>query len=122
MLKNNNNNIVLYVVAALLVYLIFTTNGIKTDIKGYKQNIENIQTKVDSAEVVNKHIDTKIVHKIDSVKQKVVTINNDIHHIDKTITIVKEKTNEKTNSINKFSNPELEYFFTNRYNKELNSK
>ena len=53
MLKNNDNNIVLYVVAALLVYLIFTTNGIKTDIKGYKQNIENIQTKVDSAKAVD---------------------------------------------------------------------
>ena len=31
---------------------------------------------------------------IDSVKQKVITINNDIHHIYKTITIVKEKTND----------------------------
>ena len=116
MLKNNDNNIVLYIVAALLVYLIFTTNGIKTDIKGYKENIENIQTKVDSA----KTVDEKLVYKIDSVKQKVVTINNDIHHIDKTITIVRKNTNEKTNSINKFSNPELEYFFTNRYDKTLN--
>lgn len=117
MLKNSDNNILLYIVAALLVYLIFTTNGIKTDIKGYKQNIENIQTKVDSA----KTVDEKLVHKIDSVKQKVVTINNDIHHIDKTITVVKQRTNEKTNTINKFSNPELEYFFTNRYDKTLNS-
>jgi septal ring factor EnvC (AmiA/AmiB activator) len=116
MLKNNDHNIVLYIVAALLVYLIFTTNGIKTDIKGYKQNIENIQTKVDSA----KTIDQELVYKIDSVKQKVVTINNDIHHIDKTITTVKIKTNEKTNTINKFSNPELEYFFANRYNNDYN--
>ena len=60
MLKNNDNNIVLYVVAALLVYLIFTTKGIKTDIKSYKQNIENIQTKIDSAQIVNREIDTKI--------------------------------------------------------------
>lgn len=118
MLKSNDHNIVLYIVAALLVYLIFTTNGIKTDIKSYKQNIENIQTRVDSA----KTVDQKLVYKIDSVKQKVVTINNDIHHIDKTITVVKQKTNEKINSINKFSNPELEYFFTNRYNKDLNTK
>lgn len=116
MLQKNDNNIVLYIVAALLVYLIFTTNGIKTDIKSYKQNIKNIQTKVDSAKTVN----STIAYKIDSVKQKVVTINNDIHHIDKTITVVKQKTNEKTNSINKFSNPELEHFFTNRYNKDLN--
>jgi uncharacterized protein YoxC len=118
MLKNNDNNIVLYIVAALLVYLIFTTNGIKTDIKGYKQNIESIQTKIDSA----KTIDQKIVYKIDSVHQKVITINKEVHHIDKTITIVKEKTNEKINTVDKFSNPELEYFFSNRYNPALIDK
>ncbi len=115
MLKNNDRNIVLYIVAALLVYLIFSTNGIKTDIKGYKQNIENIQTKIDSAATVNKQIDVKI----DSVKTKVTTVNEEIHHIDKTITIVKQQTNEKVNSVNKLSNAELEQFFANRYNKNL---
>jgi peptidoglycan hydrolase CwlO-like protein len=118
MLKNNDNNIVLYIVAALIVYLIFTTNGIKTDIKGYKHNIENIQVKIDSAKTINTGIDTKI----DSVKEKVITINNEVHHIDKTITVVKQKTNEKTITIDKFSNPELEYFFTNRYNPTFNGK
>ena len=117
MLKNNDNNIVLYIVAALLIYLIFTTNGIKTDIKGYKHNIENIQVKIDSAKTINTNIDTKI----DSVKEKVITINKEVHHIDRTITTVKQKTNEKTNAVNKLSNPELEYFFTNRYNPALNS-
>ena len=117
-LNFTKQDILLLLVILLVGYNIFTTNTIRTDVKGYKDRIDSIQTKVDSA----KAVDTKIVHKIDSVKQKVVTINNDIHHIDKTITIVKERTNEKTNSINKFSNPELEYFFTNRYNKDLNSK
>ena len=112
----NKQDILLVIVILLIGYNIFTSNSIRTDVQGYKDRIDSIQTKVDSA----KALDTKIVHKIYSVKQKVITINNDIHHIDKTITIVKEKTNEKTNSINKFSNPELEYFFTNRYNKDLN--
>jgi peptidoglycan hydrolase CwlO-like protein len=113
--KSNKQNILFYIVIGLCIYNIFNVKGIKTDINGYKNNIENIQKKVDSAKTVN----TKIGYKIDSVKQKVVTINRDIHHIDKTITIVKQNTNEKSNSINKFSNPELEYFFTNRYNKTI---
>jgi hypothetical protein len=113
----NKHNIVIYIVAGLLVYLIFTTNGIKTDIKGYKDRIEAIQTKVDSAQTVNKQIDTKI----DSVKQTVVAITKEIHHIDKTITIVKKQTDEKINTVDKFSNAELEFFFTNRYNESLHS-
>ena len=108
----NKQNIVLYIVAGLLIYLIFTTNGIKTDIKGYKNQIELIQTKVDSAQTINKQIDTKV----DSVKQNVVAITKEIHHIDNTITIVKKQTDEKINTVDKFSNAELEFFFTNRYN------
>ena len=113
----DKQNIVLYIVAGLLIYLIFTTNGIKTDIKSYKNQIELIQTKVDSAQVVNKEIDTKI----DSVKQNVFTITKEIHHIDNTITIVKNQTNEKANNAGKFSNVELEQFFASRYNKSINS-
>jgi septal ring factor EnvC (AmiA/AmiB activator) len=118
MLKNNNSNIILCVVAALLVYLIFTTNGIKTDIKGYRNLIENIQTKIDSAQVVNREIDTKI----DSVTHKVVTITNEIHQINKTITIVKKQTDEKANNIDKLSDNELELFFTSRYKDSLSTK
>ena len=118
MLKNNNNNIILCVVAALLVYLIFTTNGIKTDIKGYRNLIETIQTKIDSAQVVNREIDTKI----DSVTHKVVTVTNEIHQINKTITIVKKQTDEKANNIDKLSDNELELFFTSRYKDSLSTK
>lgn len=113
----NKQNIILYIVAGLLLYLIFTTNGIKTDIKQYKDKIESIQIKVDSAQVVNKQIDTKI----NSVKENVVAITKEIHHIDNTITIVKNQTNEKINTVDKFSNAELEFFFSNRYNKSYHS-
>jgi peptidoglycan hydrolase CwlO-like protein len=113
----DKQNVLLLIIVILAGWNILTTNRIKTDINGYRDKIESIQTKVDSAKTVN----TKIGVKIDSVKQKVITINNEVHHIDKTITVVKQKTNEKTNTINKFSNPELEYFFTNRYNPNFNS-
>ena len=108
----NKQNILLVVIALLLCYNLFTTRGIKTDVKGYKDRIEAIKTKVDSAQVVNKQIDTKI----DSVKDNVVAITKEIHHIDNTLTIVKKQTDEKINTVDKFSNAELEFFFTNRYN------
>ena len=108
----NKQNILLIIVVALLGYNIFTTNSIRTDIKGYETRIDSVQTKIDSAQVINKQIDVKI----DSVKENVVAITKEIHHIDNTITIVKKQTDDKINTVDKFSNAELEFFFTNRYN------
>jgi peptidoglycan hydrolase CwlO-like protein len=116
MLKNKQD-LLLVIVIVLIGYNIFNTNSIRTDVKGYKAEIELLQTKVDSAQVVNQQIDTKI----DSVKENVVSITKEIHHIDNTITIVKNQTDEKVNTVDKFSNAELEFFFTNRYNEGLHT-
>ena len=110
--------ILLIIIAALVAWNIFTTNSIRTDVKGYKAEIEMLQTKVDSAKV----IDQQLVVKIDSVKSNVTVITKEIHQIDKSITIIKKQTDEKSNTVDKFSNAELEFFFTNRYNKGINSK
>lgn len=111
MLKNKQN-ILLIIVIVLIGYNIFNTNSIRTDVKEYENRIESIQTKIDSSQQVNKIIDTKI----DSVKNNVVSITKEIHHIDNTITVVKAQTDEKVNHVSRFSNVELEQFFTNRYN------
>jgi esterase/lipase len=110
-------DIILGIIVVLAAWNIFTTNSIRTDVKGYKDKIESIQTKVDSAQVVNKQIDVKI----DSVKENVVSITKEIHHIDNTITIVKKQTDEKINNAGKFSNVELEQFFASRYNQSLHT-
>ena len=114
----NKQNILLGIIIVLAVYNIFNTNGIKTDVKGYKDKIEAIQTNIDSSKVV----DAKIATKIDSVKENVVSITKEIHKIDNTITIIKNKTNEKVDNIDKLSNVELEQFFTNRYNQNNTTK
>lgn len=112
----NKQNILLLIVILLLGYMIFTTQGIKTDVRGYKQKIEQLQTTVDSAKLVDKKITTKI----DSVQQKVFGISKEIHYIDKNINIIKKQTDEKVNSIDTLTANELEQFFTNRYNKGSN--
>lgn len=114
----NKQNILLIIVVALVGYSIFNTNSIRTDIKGFIDKIESLQTEIDSALVVNREIDTKI----DSVTHKVVTITNEIHQINKTVTTIKKQTNEKANNIDKLSDSELELFFTSRYKDSLSTE
>ena len=111
-MKITKQDIVLIIIALLCLYNIFNTNSIRTDVKGYKDKIEALQTKVDSAQAVNEKIDVKI----DSVKDNVVNITKEIHHIDNNISILKQQTDEKVNAINTYSASELEQFFTDRYN------
>jgi hypothetical protein len=105
------------IIVILVGYNIFTTSSVKTDVEGYESKIELLQSKIDSAKVINKQIDFKL----DSVKNNVVSISKEIHSIDNTITIVKNQTNEKVNNTGKFSNVQLEQFFASRYNKSINT-
>ena len=111
-MKVTKQDIVLGIIVLLLIWNMFNTNSIKTDIKGYKDKIELLQTKVDSAKLVNTKIDTKI----DSVKEKVISITNEINHIDKNISIIKQQTDEKINAADTFTASDIEQFFTDRYN------
>ena len=114
-MKDNKQTILLLIVIVLSAWNIFTTNGIRTDVRAYKEKIESIQVEVDSAQVVNKEIDNKV----SEVKENVVTITKEVQHIDNNLTIVKNKTNEKVIVIDTYSDAELEFFFTNRYNQNI---
>jgi len=116
--KDKDNIILLVIIGALVGWNIFTTNTIKTDVKGYGKKIENIQTKIDSSQVLNKQINTKI----GEVKENVTTITNEIHHIDKNITVIKKQTDEKVNNVDNIPDSELELFFTNKYEQPISNK
>lgn len=109
--KDKDSIILLIIIAGLVGWNIFTTNSIKTDVKGYEKKIENIQTNIDSTKNINKKIDKKI----GDVKENVTTITKEIRQIDNNITIVKKQTNEKVNSVDNIPDNELELFFTNKY-------
>ena len=113
LINTNKQNILLIIVIVLAAWNIFNTNGIKTDVKSYKQKIENIQTQVDSAQAVNKEIDVKV----SKVKDNVHSITKEIHQIDNNITIVKEQTDEKIINSGFIGNVDLERLFTERYGK-----
>ena len=108
---NNRQNILFAIVIVLMLWNILNTNGIKTDVKSYKQKIENIQVEIDSAQSVNKEMDEKVL----VIKETVNSITNEIHEIDNNIEMVKEQTDEKVISVGFIGNVELERLFSDRY-------
>lgn len=111
-MKITKQDIVLVIIILLCLYNIFNTSSIKTDIKKYKKEIEYLQTKIDSTNLVNSKIDSKI----DSVKENITNITNEVNHIDKNISIIKKQTDEKINAADTFTASDIEQFFTDRYN------
>jgi translation elongation factor P/translation initiation factor 5A len=95
----------------LVLWNILNTNGIKTDVKSYKEKIENIQVEVDSAQLINKEMDEKVL----VIKESVNSITKEIYEIDNNIETVKEQTNEKVISVGFIGNVELERLFAERY-------
>ena len=115
--KDKDNIILLVIIGALVGWNIFTTNSIKTDVKGYEKKIENIGVKIDSSNVVNENINDKV----GEVKENVEIITNDIRHIDKNITVIKKQTDEKVNNVDNIPDSELELFFTNKYEQPISN-
>ena len=108
---NNRQNILLGIIIVLALWNILNTNGIKTDVKSYKEKIENIQSEVDSTQLVNKEMDEKVL----VIKESVNFITKEIHEIDNNIEMVKEQTNEKVINVGFIGNAELEKLFADRY-------
>jgi translation elongation factor P/translation initiation factor 5A len=108
---NNRQNILLGIIIILVLWNILNTNGIKTDVKSYKEKIENIQVEVDSAQLINKEMDEKVL----VIKESVNSITKEIYEIDNNIETVKEQTNEKVINVGFIGNVELERIFAERY-------
>ena len=108
---DNRQNIVFIIVIVLSLWNIINTNWIKTDVKSYKEKIENIQVEIDSIQSDNNEMSEAVV----VIKERVSSITNEIHEIDKNIEVVKEKTDEKIVNVGFIGNAELERIFTDRY-------
>jgi peptidoglycan hydrolase CwlO-like protein len=108
---------IIWILAALVVYNIFINNKIRTNIEEYESKIENLQTKVDSVNTLNKELDMKI----NSLHTQIEIIDSDISNVQTNIRTIKNKTNEKINSVDQFTFTELEQFFTARYGQRLDS-
>jgi chromosome segregation ATPase len=108
-------SVIIWILAALVVYNIFLNNKIRTNIQKYEDKIDNLQTKVDSVNILNKELDNKI----NSLHTQMEIIDSDISNVKTNIRSIKNKTNEKINSVDQFTFLELEQFFSARYSDQI---
>ena len=104
-------NVILVVLIILVGYNLFTNNSIKTDVAGYNAKIDSIQNEIDSVQLEN----VKITEQIVTIDKEINNIDGDIEKVTKNITIIKNQTNEKIDSVNNYNFSDLEKFFTDRY-------
>lgn len=105
------------VIILLLIYNVLISINIKTDINYYENNIQDIQTKIDSVNQLNKALDKKL----NSLNIQLQSIDSTIVNVNYSIENIKQKTDEQINSVDNFTFNELEQFFSNRYKTRLNS-
>jgi peptidoglycan hydrolase CwlO-like protein len=110
-MKINKQNILLGIIIFLAAWNIFQGSKIKTDIKGYNAKIEAIQKEIDSVQVENK----KLIEEIKLIDSEIDNLDGDINNVTKNITIIKNQTNAKIDSVNNYNFSDLEKFFSDRY-------
>lgn len=80
---------------------------------------ENERAKIDSLNNLIEEIhkdQLKLDSSIQGYNEKIDEVDNHIDKIKGQKTIIKEIYHEKINNVDKLSNPELDSFFSNRYN------
>jgi peptidoglycan hydrolase CwlO-like protein len=94
-----------------LAFTLFNVKGIKTDIDGFNEKIENIGKEIDSIQGLNKELDARI----QSLHTELELIDGDIDRVQNNIYTIRRNTDEKANSVDNLTLSELQEFFTKRY-------
>tara|TARA_X000001316_G_C887877_1_gene10788 strand:+ start:49 stop:423 length:375 start_codon:yes stop_codon:yes gene_type:complete len=91
-------------------YVIFD-GDIDVDIESYQTEINILQQKIDSINVYNNELKLEA----DSLSSKLVEYDSRINKLNRTITVIKNETQQKIDSVDFFGDDELERFFAERY-------
>jgi uncharacterized coiled-coil DUF342 family protein len=103
----------LYAIIILQLFIIGWVLFTNTDIdKGpYEQKIERLQQEKDSLDAANLELQLKV----DNMFEQAEGYERTINELNSSIGTLKRKTNEIINSVDSYSQSELEKFFSDRY-------
>ena len=113
--KKNVFSIICVLIIAILFYKLYTTSQNEGYLEDYNNKIKVLESKVDSLHSVNIGLNCKI----DTLNQQVNKLDLQIGLRNSRISNLKYRINEKVNTVDAFSNSELEKFFSDRYNKNI---
>lgn len=113
--KKNILSIICILIIAILFYKLYFAFQNESYIEDYNNKIKVLESKVDSLHSINSGLNCKI----DTLNQQVDKLDLQIGLKNSRISNLKYRINEKVNTVDSFSNSELEKFFTDRYNKNI---
>ena len=102
----------------ILYYLIFFLTPRVQMAADEKVKIDSLNLMIKEIELEQKKLDSTI----QGYNEKIDEVDNHIGKIKGQKTIVKEIYHEKINSVDKLTTPELDSFFSNRYNKKSSTE
>lgn len=96
----------------ILYYLVFFLTPRVKMADEQRQKLDSLNKMVQEIELQQKKLDSNIL----DFNNKVNEIDLNIDKLKGEKTIIREIYHEKINSVDKYTNPQLDSFFTNRYN------
>lgn len=113
-LKSNYKTIIQIIFGLVILYylIFFLTPNVKMA-ASQKQQLDSLNVVIKQLHEDNKKLEDDITNFNEQIKE----VDSHIGKIKGQKTIVKEIYHEKINSVDKFTVPELDSFFTDRYNK-----
>ena len=108
-------NMLIIICMTFLAFTLFNVRGLKTDIEGFNERIDNIGAEIDSIQGLNKELDLRI----QSLHTELELIDTDIDRVQNNIYTIRRNTDEKKNSVDNLTISELQEFFTKRYDSIL---
>ena len=102
---------IFYVITwGVLVYIILFGSNRKND-ELYKQKLDTIQSTINQLNENQKKLNNEIL----GFKNQMIEVENKISEVENQKIIIKEIYHEKINSVNSYSDKQLDSFFTERY-------
>lgn len=106
-----NIKTIFYVITWGFIIYVILYGGNRKDDEYYKEKLQSIETKIKDIDEHQKQLNKDIV---DFGKQ-VSEIEDKISEVENQKTIIKEIYHEKINNVSKYSDKQLDSFFTERY-------
>ena len=108
-------NMLIVICMTFLAFTLFNVRGLKTDIEGFNERIDNIGAEIDSIQTMNQELDGLI----ESLHTELELIDGDIDRVQNNIFTIRRNTDEKKNSVDNLTISELQEFFAKRYDSIL---
>jgi len=101
----------LLIIIIFCIFIIFFFNKKENYVEEYNLKIQKLDEKIDSLHNVN----SDLFLKIDTLNTQILGLDQELNLKDNSINTLKNEVNEKASNVDRYTDDELQEFFTNRY-------